>query len=88
MHTTLVFLPDYLGGARGARLGHVFVAEQGRNMGLAKRMWEVAEGWLRASGATTIEVQAQVGNAASRGLWPSLGFAEELAQFRKNLASG
>jgi GNAT superfamily N-acetyltransferase len=85
VHTTLVNLPAYLGGARAARLGHIYVAEAGRNLGLATRMWDVAEAWLRSKGVTSVEVQAQVTNTASRSLWPRLGFGEEVLQFRKML---
>jgi GNAT superfamily N-acetyltransferase len=87
IHTTLVYLPDYLGGARAARLGHIYVADDARGFGLPARMWEVAEGWLRAAGATSVEVQAQAGNMPSRGLWPRLGFSEDVIQFRKSLAA-
>jgi GNAT superfamily N-acetyltransferase len=87
VHTSLLYLPDYLGGAKGARLGHIYVAESARKRGLPARMWERAEEWLRDRGAVTVDVQAQMYNNASRSLWPRLGFEEDLVQYRKNLTS-
>ena len=86
VHTNLIVLPDYLGGARGGRLGHIYVSAEGRKMGLATRMWQVAENWLRTNGAKTVDVQAQVANTVSRALWPHLGFVEEVVQYRKSLS--
>jgi ribosomal protein S18 acetylase RimI-like enzyme len=87
LHAGLYPLPEYLGGGRGARITHVFVAPEARGVGVGSRLVAAALDWLRERGVGSVDLQVLVGNTEAIAFWRSLGWELELHQMRLELGS-
>ncbi|MCK6439537.1 MAG: GNAT family N-acetyltransferase [Planctomycetes bacterium] len=68
-----------------ATVTEIYVSEQARGHGLAKRMVEHGANVLRAQGITVFDVVGIAGNAESQAFWKSVGWTPEAVQFRLDL---
>ena len=82
-HGLIKFLPDYLGGFAVGSITHVYVDDRARRSGIGTRLVNELENWFRQKKIHSIELQVISGNPAGKIFWESLGYAEELRQFRK-----
>ena len=76
-------LPAYLGGHWVGEISHLFVSPEHRRSGIASALADSALNWLRESGVTNVELQVVSGNSTADEFWRSLGFNQELTQYRK-----
>jgi len=63
----------------------VFVAEAHRGHGLARRLIQAAVEWCRVRGVPAVEGQVVVGNLPPQKMYLSMGWCEDLIQFRYDL---
>ncbi len=85
IQTVLALMAGFFGGGRTAKILNVFVAPEGRGLGLTTRMIAATEEWVIARGAKSIEVQTQHENSRAMGVYEHFGFRRELIQLRKLL---
>lgn len=76
-------LPVYLGGGWVGEISHLFVSPEHRRIGVASTLADSALDWLSESGVTNVELQVVSGNETADAFWRSLGFIQELTQYRK-----
>lgn len=82
-HGLLKFMPDYLGNHAVGMVTHVFVTDLARHEGIGKELARRLEEWFRQKNVHSIELQVIPGNKEGMGFWESLGYKEELIQYRK-----
>lgn len=82
-HGMVKFLPDYLGGYAVGTISHVYVDDDTRRSGIGKAMVEQLEDWFLTKKVHSIELQVITGNPIAKEFWKSLGYNEELIQYRK-----
>jgi len=85
VHGLLKFTPDYLGNERTGWLSHQYIIPSSRRKKGGKMLYNALETWFREHGALSIEVQSVSGNLEGQKFYSSLGFNEELMQYRKPL---
>jgi ribosomal protein S18 acetylase RimI-like enzyme len=83
-HGLIKFLPDYLGGYAVGSITHVYVDDDSRKSGIGKKLVNILEEWFMLKGVHSIELQVITGNSVAKEFWKSLGYEEELIQYRKN----
>jgi len=82
-HCLIKFLPDYLGGFAVGSITHVYVDNDARRSGIGKTLVKLLEEWFRMKKVHSIELQVIAGNPVAKEFWKSLGYEEELLQYRK-----
>lgn len=82
-HGMIKFLPDYLGGYPVGSITHVFIDEAHRKRGIGRELVNELEEWFRMKKVDSIELQVVTGNPVAKDFWASLGYGQELIQFRK-----
>lgn len=83
-HGLIKFLPDYLGGFAVGSITHIYVDEDSRRSGIGKALVSQLEEWFREKKVHSVELQVISGNPAGKEFWKSLGYQEELCQYRKS----
>ena len=63
-------------------LSDMWIEEQGRRLGIGRKLSELALDWLRQQGVHSIEIQVLAHNDPSWNLYESMGFKLELKQAR------
>lgn len=71
---TVADYPPIFTVARYGFVQEIAVTAAHRRTGVARGLYEAAEGWLRGKGVDHIQVKVDVGNAPSRAFWASAGF--------------
>ena len=82
-HGLLKFMPDYLGNYTVGMITHVYVISEARNNGIGNELARQLESYFRQKNVHSIELQVIPGNRDAVKFWESLGYSEELIQYRK-----
>lgn len=75
-------VPPYWGGVMVGTLSDMWIEEQGRRLGIGRKLSELALDWLRQQEVHSIEIQVLAHNDPSWKLYESMGFKLELRQAR------
>jgi GNAT superfamily N-acetyltransferase len=73
-------MPPYFGGHPVGFLSEIFILEQHRKKGIARRLMLTGLEWCRAQHVSRVEAQVLMDNHASRNMCADLGAVEELVQ--------
>jgi ribosomal protein S18 acetylase RimI-like enzyme len=77
--------PAYLGGESVGVIRHLYVAEEARRQGVARRLVDQAVERFRSRGAGGVELQVVRGNDLGVKFWQALGWELQLLQMRREL---
>lgn len=83
VHGMIRFLPDYLGGYPAGVITHIFIEDPYRKAGTGRELIQKLEEWFLLKNVHSVELQVITGNPDAMDFWRSLGFEEELRQYRK-----
>jgi GNAT superfamily N-acetyltransferase len=78
--------PPYFGGIPVGFLSEIFIVEQHRKKGIARRMMLAGLEWCRVQKVSRVEAQILTRNKASRNMCADLGAVEELVQVVWNVS--
>ena len=73
------------GAASVGYVNELYVAPAARRNGLARRLADFCEDWLRGQGVTAVQAQVLTGNGAARAMWQAHGMAPVSTVYEKKL---
>jgi len=73
-------MPPYFGGYPVGFLSEIYILEQHRKKGIARRLMLAGLEWCRTQQVSRVEAQVLMDNRASRNMCADLGAVEELVQ--------
>ncbi|MCB1228833.1 MAG: GNAT family N-acetyltransferase [Verrucomicrobiae bacterium] len=76
------FLPAYLEGQTAGEVLYLYVAPDARNLGLGRALANSLISKLWDGKVHSVELKVISGNIAAQAFWKSLGFREEIIQYR------
>jgi ribosomal protein S18 acetylase RimI-like enzyme len=77
--------PPILEETERAEITDVGVRPEWRRRGIARRLVEAAQAWVRDRGVARIEIQVASGNREGQAFWRSLGYGELMDVLHKRL---
>ena len=73
------------GAASVGYINELYVAPAARRQGLARRLADFCEDWLRGQGVTAVQAQVLAGNSAARAMWQAYGMTPVSTTYEKKL---
>lgn len=77
--------PPILEETERAEISDVGVRPEWRRQGVARRLVEAAQAWVRDRGVARIEIQVASGNREGQAFWRSLGYGDLMDVLHKRL---
>ena len=77
--------PPILEETERAEISDVGVRPEWRRRGIARRLVEAAQAWVRERGVARIEIQVASGNRVGQAFWRAMGYADLMDVLHKRL---
>ena len=77
--------PPILEETERAEISDVGVRPEWRRRGIARRLVEAAQAWVRERGVARIEIQVASGNREGQAFWRAMGYADLMDVLHKRL---